>query len=178
MFYLKSDRICHCCTHPCSSCIWAERDSTQPLWTEWSTLIGPDPSKYCALIGWDNEVCTPALSCHKDTAEGTQRPLTRGISCLLLLLYDTERHYYKAPLSPCYNRDFASATSSDCLSWSGPLCLWVHWTQCARLCLIVWNINSCGTEESRYSQARLSLVQRTHYCALIGRELHSDEIFS
>ena len=30
----------------------------------------------------------------------------------------------------------------------------------------------------RYNQARLSLVQLRHYCALIGRELHSDEIFS
>ena len=30
----------------------------------------------------------------------------------------------------------------------------------------------------RYSQARLSLVQLLHYCALIGREFHSDEIFS
>ena len=30
--------------------------------------------------------------------------------------------------------------------------------------------------EQRYSQAWLSLVQLLHYCALIGRELHSDEI--
>ena len=30
----------------------------------------------------------------------------------------------------------------------------------------------------RYSQASLSLVQLIHYCALIGGELHSDEIFS
>ena len=29
----------------------------------------------------------------------------------------------------------------------------------------------------RYSQAALSLVQLRHYCALIGRELQSDEIF-
>ena len=30
----------------------------------------------------------------------------------------------------------------------------------------------------RYIQALLSLVELLHYCALIGRELHSDEIFS
>ena len=29
----------------------------------------------------------------------------------------------------------------------------------------------------RYVQALLSLVELLHYCALIGRELHSDEIF-
>ena len=34
------------------------------------------------------------------------------------------------------------------------------------------------SHEVRYSQARLSLVQLRHYCALIGRELQSDEIFS
>ena len=25
---------------------------------EWSTVFGPDPSRYCALIGWDHDVVT------------------------------------------------------------------------------------------------------------------------
>ena len=29
--------------------------------TEWRPLIGPDPPSYCALIGWDHRVATPAL---------------------------------------------------------------------------------------------------------------------
>ena len=33
----------------------------------WRTLIGSDPSRYCALIGWD--IATPALLCHKDIRE-------------------------------------------------------------------------------------------------------------
>ena len=33
---------------------------------EWSSLIGPDPFWYFALIGWDHSVATPALLCHKD----------------------------------------------------------------------------------------------------------------
>ena len=49
---------------------------------EWRALIGPDPARYCALIGWDHSVATPALLCHIDTAQGTL------ISCLELCLYD------------------------------------------------------------------------------------------
>ena len=30
------------------------------------TLIGPDPSRYCALICWDHDVVQLALLCHKD----------------------------------------------------------------------------------------------------------------
>ena len=50
--------------------------------SEWTTLIGPDPSRYCALIGWDHGVARPALLCHKGTAQGTQ-----STSCLSLCLY-------------------------------------------------------------------------------------------
>ena len=41
---------------------------------EWRPLIGPDLPSYCALIGWDHDVATPALLCHKDKdiAQGTQ----------------------------------------------------------------------------------------------------------
>ena len=28
--------------------------------TEWSTLIGQDPSRYCALIGGDHDASSPA----------------------------------------------------------------------------------------------------------------------
>ena len=35
---------------------------------EWRPLIGPDLSKYCALIGGDHGVATPALLCHKEPA--------------------------------------------------------------------------------------------------------------
>ena len=38
---------------------------------EWRPLIGPGPSRYCVLIGWDRVVATSALLCHKDTAQGT-----------------------------------------------------------------------------------------------------------
>ena len=41
---------------------------------QWSTLIGPDPSRYSALIGWDHGAATPALLCHRDTAQGIQIP--------------------------------------------------------------------------------------------------------
>ena len=34
--------------------------------SHWSRL-----SRYCALIGWDHCFATPALLCHKDTAQGT-----------------------------------------------------------------------------------------------------------
>ena len=39
---------------------------------EWRPLIGPELSRYCALIGWDHGVATPALLCYKDTAQDTQ----------------------------------------------------------------------------------------------------------
>ena len=39
------------------------------LRSEWGTLIGPDTSRHCALIGWDHGVATPAVLCHKDTAQ-------------------------------------------------------------------------------------------------------------
>ena len=54
------------------------------LRTEWRPLIGPYPSRYCALIGWNHSVATPVLLHHKDTAQGP----TRGISRLSLCLYD------------------------------------------------------------------------------------------
>ena len=45
----------------------ASPTSTAPvLQVEWSTLIGPDPSKCYALIGQDQSAATPALLCHKD----------------------------------------------------------------------------------------------------------------
>ena len=52
--------------------------SQVPPSSEWSNPIGPDPSRYCALIGWNHCVATPALLCHKDTAQGTQSPLLRA----------------------------------------------------------------------------------------------------
>ena len=42
---------------------------------EWCTLIGPDLSNYCALIGSDHSVATPALLCHKEPFQGIQSPL-------------------------------------------------------------------------------------------------------
>ena len=56
--------------------------------SEWRPLIGPDPSRYCALIGWDHGVATPALLCHKDTAQGTLSPLLGAFlvfRCVLLV---------------------------------------------------------------------------------------------
>ena len=46
-----------------------------PSQAEWRPLFGRGPVKYWAMIGWDHGVATPALSCYKDTAQGTQRPL-------------------------------------------------------------------------------------------------------
>ena len=37
---------------------------------------------------------------------------------------------------------------------------------------------SCHSQVKRYTKALLSLVEILHFCALIGRELHSDGIFS
>ena len=48
-----------------------EPSREETLGSEWSTLIGRGPSRYCVLIG----AATPALLCHKDTAQGTQSPL-------------------------------------------------------------------------------------------------------
>ena len=38
-----------------------------PCEVEWSTLIGRDPSRHWALIGWNLYDVTPALLCHQDT---------------------------------------------------------------------------------------------------------------
>ena len=46
--------------------------------TDWSTLIGPALSRYCPLIGWIIMLLTPALLCHKDTAQDTQSPTGSG----------------------------------------------------------------------------------------------------
>ena len=43
--------------------------------SEWNTLIGRDPSRYCVLIGWDHGVATPAFLSHKEPDQGTQSPL-------------------------------------------------------------------------------------------------------
>ena len=43
--------------------------------SELSTLIGPEHSRYCALIGWDHSNATPALLCHKEPDQGIQSPL-------------------------------------------------------------------------------------------------------
>ena len=40
-------------------------------WAEWTTLICREALRYCALIGWNHSVATPALLCHKGTAQGT-----------------------------------------------------------------------------------------------------------
>ena len=53
--------------------------------------------------------------------------------------------------------------------------------------LLGFNISELGyqgqhrannNQTQRYIEAFLSLVELLHYCALIGHELHSDEIFS
>ena len=44
---------------------------------EWSTVIGSDPSGYCALIGWDDGVTTPWRHSLR-----YPKPPIRGISCL------------------------------------------------------------------------------------------------
>ena len=41
---------------------------------EWRSIIGPDSLRYCALIGWDHDVATPALLCHKDTVKAKKCP--------------------------------------------------------------------------------------------------------
>ena len=49
-----------------------EHSFQTPEVAEWRPLIGPDPYRYCALIGGDHSDSTPALLCHKDTAQGPQ----------------------------------------------------------------------------------------------------------
>ena len=39
-----------------------------PTKAEWSTLIGPDPSRYCALIGW-TLLCWCQGLCHNNTSQ-------------------------------------------------------------------------------------------------------------
>ena len=64
----------------------------------------PKPSRYCALIGWDHSVALPALLCHKDTAQGTQR--------ISLCLYGRRATIIDS---------FHAWTSSR--TWSGPVSL-------------------------------------------------------
>ena len=40
------------------------RGLSQSQVAEWTSLIGPDPATYCALIGPDHGVASPALFCH------------------------------------------------------------------------------------------------------------------
>ena len=53
-----------------------EEEGLTQKYQEWCTAIGPDLSRYCALIGWDHDATT-ALLCHVDvdTAQGTQSSL-------------------------------------------------------------------------------------------------------
>ena len=71
---------------------------TQLIWivedSHWSRL-----SRHCALVGWDHSVSTPALLCHKDTAQGTQ---TRGISCLSVILYGRRIGGFHAQEGLCF----------------------------------------------------------------------------
>ena len=48
----------------------------------------------------------------------------------------------------------------------------------AALCCLAVRDDLANGSQVRYIQAVLSLVELLHHCALIGRELHSDEIFS
>ena len=62
-------------SHPSTESLYQPglyRQYSQSQQAESRPLIGPDPSRYCALIGWDHSVATPALLCHKDRAQGTQ----------------------------------------------------------------------------------------------------------
>ena len=69
------------------------------LGSEWSTLIGPDPSRYCALIG-GNLLCwmlVNAITTHLKASNMHFMPFTE------LLWHDkwlpcTERIYYRRPL--------------------------------------------------------------------------------
>ena len=54
--------------HPLQLVVEYEVDRSQ---AEWRHRIGPDTSRYCALIGCHHGVATPALLCHKDTAQDT-----------------------------------------------------------------------------------------------------------
>ena len=54
--------------HPLQLVVEYEVDRSQ---AEWRPRIGPDTSRYCALIGCHHGVATPALLCHKDTAQDT-----------------------------------------------------------------------------------------------------------
>ena len=73
-----------------SLCWWSGSAESHPLeiclkpwllfrveYSHWLRL-----SRYCALIGWDHSVATPALLCYKDKTQGT-----RDISRLLLVLF-------------------------------------------------------------------------------------------
>ena len=69
--------------------LWTSRTGNVGITSECNTFIGPDPSRYCALVGWDHGVAKPGLLCHKDTAEGTQNSLLRAIyifRCVLMVL--------------------------------------------------------------------------------------------
>ena len=50
-------------------------------------LIGPENQDW-ALIGWIIVLLTPALLCHKDTAQGTQRPTGSGPFCSLTRVWE------------------------------------------------------------------------------------------
>ena len=41
-------------------------------------------SRDCALIGWIMMMLTPALLCHKDTAQGNPKPPTIAFHCVLM----------------------------------------------------------------------------------------------
>ena len=58
------------------------------LRTEWRPLIGPHPSRYCALIGSDQSVATPTLLYVIKTQLRHPKLPTGSISRLSLSLYD------------------------------------------------------------------------------------------
>ena len=95
--------------------------------SECSTLIGPAPSRYFALIGWDHGVAMPALLCHKDTAQGTQiRWQGAFMYCLSLSLWH-KGPYNKFFLCLEVRRELASATPRTWSStWSGAVWHWVR----------------------------------------------------
>ena len=43
---------------------WPDTTTTTSIASERTTLIGRDPSRYCAVIGWDHGIATPSLFCH------------------------------------------------------------------------------------------------------------------
>ena len=104
------------------------------LESEWRPLIDRGPSRHCALIGWDHDVATPALLCHKEL--DSVNPLLEvfpAFRCVFFMakgwLPSTERifksndpnHKRFFPFLPTYHNHSVFMRISDL--YSPPLCL-------------------------------------------------------